>query len=138
MGHSATGGAHAYAAATTVTYTGTVAAWPVLEVRGPGWLHAIRNATTGQEILFKLWLNAEEVLTVDLTPGQKRVYSNWRSNLLGHVRPGSALATWGLVPAPQAASGQNVVTVFITSASGSTAVSLKYYPRYWSAEEAVG
>lgn len=95
------------AALTTLANTGTHDAFPTFRLTGPGTVYSLKNHTTGDAIYFNLTLQTGEVAYLDLTPGAIRFYSNFRSNLLGAILPGSDLATWRLV------KGANNVGLFI-------------------------
>ena len=115
------------AAVTVVTNTGTTETAPIFTFTGPGTVYQIQNVTTGDVLYFNLTLNAGEVAILNLTPGRIRFYSNFRSNLLNTILPGSALATFRLMP------GANNLSVFIAgSVTSATAVTVRWRPAYWS------
>ncbi|NJK80783.1 MAG: hypothetical protein HC914_13150, partial [Chloroflexaceae bacterium] len=116
------------AAVTSITNTGSAAAYPVLTVQGPGRVYELVNWTSGDAIhFFDLALLAGEVLTVDLRPQHKTVTSSFRGNLLGQVVPGSELAGWRLLP------GSNQVGLFVDNASATA--TLAWALRYWSIDD---
>lgn len=112
------------AALTTVTNAGSAAAYPIVTITGPGRLYQLANVTAGEALGFDLTLLAGEVLTLDLRPERKTVQSSFRGNLLGALVPGSALATWRLLP------GANSISLFLDDARARA--SLAWFERYWS------
>ena len=82
------------------------------------------NKTTGDGIWFDLTLLAGERATLTLRPGNIRFVSNFRSNLLGSILPGSVLASWRLQP------GDNDTNLFITATTGDSAAAATWRKRY--------
>lgn len=125
LGHQTEGTATGGVADTTVTNTGTAPAAPIFTITGPGRLESIVNWTTGAGLYFNLTLQTGETLTIDLTPGAIQVVSDYQGNVGGSVLPGSALASWRLLP------GENTIV------SKSTApVALRWRPTYLSLQGA--
>lgn len=105
------------ATATTVENRGTARTYPKFIITGPGPLYQITNATTGKAIYFNgLTLNAGEVATLDLTPGNISFTSTFRPNLLGTIATGSTLADWFLTP------GTNSIRVLQNAGVGASMV----------------
>jgi len=98
---------------TSLTYNGDAYGYPVVTVNGPGRLYEITNITTGQSIYFDLDLEDGEVLTVDLTPGNKTVVSTFRGAIPNVVLEGSDLETFYLNP------GANSMSILLDDAGGS-------------------
>jgi hypothetical protein len=116
----------------TCTNAGTTSAYPIITVTGPGTLLSVRNETTGKELLFNLYVNAGETITIDLTPDHKTIVSSWRGNVISSLLRGSDLMTWCLAPDPQAAGGANKVSCFMTGTTGASGASATWTARYWS------
>lgn len=131
-------GTHTFCGLSVVTYTGTVGAWPQIEITGPGRVLTLRNESTGRELAFDLVLQDGEKLTIDLTPGHKSVVSNWRGNLLGSLLDGSALSTWALEPAPMTVNGYNTISLYMTGTGANTDAAISWQARYWAADDGVG
>jgi phage-related protein len=115
------------AAVTTVTNPGSAAAYPVLTIAGPGRVYQLVNWTAREAIYFNLVLLSGETLTLDLRPQHKTVTSSFRGNVLNAVVPGSALASWRLLP------GDNLISLFVDDASASA--TLTWQERHWSVED---
>lgn len=119
-------------AVTSVLNGGSSSVSPVFTMTGPGIVYEIKNYTTDETLFFNLTLNTGEVAILDLTPGKMKFYSNFRSNLLGTILPGSDLATFRLAP------GNNSISVFIAgSVTASTAITMCWRNCHWSIDSAV-
>lgn len=117
------------AAVTTVTNNGTAAAYPILTACATSSstsLVQLVNYTTGEAIYFNLPLTPNEIVTVDLRPGQKTVTSNFRGNIINAVLPSSNVATWRLLP------GTNNISFWLTGGGG--AARLSWVERFWSCD----
>ena len=107
----------------TVTNNGNVETPPTIEIEGSGTLTLVRNETSGVEVTASLKINKGETVTLDLgdpgeIPGELAVTSDWArrpnaNNLLGKITTPTSLSLLKLVPAPRAASGQNVMSIFL-------------------------
>ncbi len=117
------------AAATTVSNAGSADVHPVFTVTGPGTLQSIANVRSGQEILFDLWVNEGETVTIDTRPGRRSVVSDWRGRL--EALPGGDDAGFVLWP------GENLITAYMTDTDTSTSLACAFTPRSWTFEEAV-
>jgi hypothetical protein len=98
--------------ATAVTNGGQAEVYPTFEVYNSGsttWptLGGIRNETTGDAMLFDLTIMGGETVTIDLTPGGKRITSDWRGNIIGKLLRGCNFSSWRLLP------GSNNVSVWV-------------------------
>lgn len=116
------------AAITTVTNSGSAAAYPVLTMQGAGRVYQLVNWSTGEAIAFDLVLLDGETITLDLRPHRKTITSSFRGNLLRTVVPGSSLATWRLLP------GENRVALLVDDPNASA--TLAWYERHWSLDGA--
>ncbi|NJP07822.1 MAG: hypothetical protein HC837_20485 [Chloroflexaceae bacterium] len=114
------------AALTTVTYTGSAAAWPVFELVGPGAVWQLLHASLGVGIWLDVTLLAGETLTIDLRPPMRRVESSFRGNLLSAVRAGSRLGDWRLRP------GSNRIAVF---AQSGVTVQMRWQRSFWGVDD---
>lgn len=117
-------GAASVGAMTTLANTGDARAFPHFVFTGPGTVWSLINQTTGDGIWFDLTLLAGERATLTLRPGNIRFVSNFRSNLLGSILPGSVLASWRLQP------GDNDTNLFITATTGDSAAAATWRKRY--------
>ena len=117
------------AAVTAVTNSGTATTYPIFTASAPtssstATLRQLVNYTTGDELFFNLTLQAGEVITLDLRPGNKTLTSNIRGNIINTLLPGSNIATWKLAP------GANNISMWLTGGSG--AARLSWTERFWS------
>lgn len=115
----------------TVNYTGNWREHPVIVITGPATNPLIRNVTTGEEIEFSGTIGVGDTRTIDLRYGTKTVRDGNGALKNSELTSGSALGTWHLAPAPEAADGVNEIRVQILS-GGTTAtrVSMQFYNRY--------
>ena len=116
--------------ATTISYSGSVATYPVIQVTGPVTNLVISNVSTGKTITFTGTIPAGRTWTLDLRYGYKTVKDDLGANQISSVVAGSALATWAIQPTPNVASGINVITVTGSGATSATSVILSYTNRY--------
>lgn len=118
------------AGVTMVSYGGTAVGFPIFTITGPGRLYEITNWTTGDSMYMDLVLVAGETLTIDLRPEQKSLTTNLRGNVLGHLVPGSQLASWRLLP------GLNTIAIYMTDTNASSKAEIVWYERHWSRDGA--
>lgn len=119
LGFSTTGTAE-IAGTTAVTNTGSALVYPIIEIKNEGLLQSIVNETLRLGLLFDYQILDGEIVTIDMSVGQKTITSNWRGNVVGELLPNSDLGTFKLEGAPRAAygdvDGANLISVFITDA----------------------
>lgn len=121
-------------AETALNNTGTVEAWPVWTIHGPGLRPVLRNTTTGAVLDIAATLVYGDTITVDTRPNRPTVDVNGRTifpirdasgnNLYPLRQAGSTL--WPL------AKGVNNVRIEMTGYTDDTAVDLAYRRRYLS------
>ncbi len=113
-------GAAKAASIAQVVNAGRAEAFPTLRLRntsatGTARIFQLLNTTTGNGIYFGLVLLPGELVTLDLTPGDRSFTSSFRGNIFGAILPGSNLAQWSLLP------GTNTVSFFADVSSGLSA-----------------
>lgn len=120
---------------TDVLNEGSARAFPVITLTCSGvnatdtaTIQSVANGATGDEIFINYTLSVGETVTIDLTPGNKTIKSNYTGDI--PVMPGGDLMTWSLLP------GHNDVRVFATPASGlpTVAAEITWVNRYWGAD----
>jgi hypothetical protein len=118
---------------------GDADAWPVITFTGPGYVQQILNRTTGKKILLSLQINAGETVTLDLSPGAKKLVSDWRGDLMPYATllPLGDLATFALAPGEVAPSGVNTISLLMTGTGGGSSASLEHTNTYLSLDAAV-
>ncbi len=125
LGYDTGGTARTAASTVVVVNNGTNKTWPIITACAASSISFLRNVTTGQTIYFAdLVQNDNEVLTLDLTPGQKTFTSSIRGNLSGYIQPTSQLSDFCLIP------GTN--TIFFYCSGINASAKMTYIERYWS------
>jgi len=113
-----TTGAGYFANSTTATNSGTESAYPQIIVERSGvnttMLEEVRNETIGKELLFDYGLVDGERLTVDLTPTEKSIISNFFGSRMDAILAGCDFGTFTLQP------GANQVTAFVAEGGAVT------------------
>lgn len=130
------GGTAYYAGSLVLDNTGSRQAYPWFDFLSTGGtsseLISIRNETNGLEMSFSgLYLLDGETVTVDCRPGQMRIYSDRRDNLMGYLRRPSDFAGFVLEP------GENQITCLVQQVGGPTVVGhILWMGTYWSVDAA--
>lgn len=138
-GFDTSGAIRGAGAVTNVPMLGSAETYPQITVLGPGILQYIENNATGKKMIFNMWVNPGETITIDLAHGVKTITSNWRGDMLPYavLLPTSNFGTFALVPDPVASAGQNPIRVMMTDTTGATDIHMLHYNAYLSADEAV-
>lgn len=113
-------------------YLGTWDSYPVITVTGPGTGVTITNVTSGEVLDFpSLALGAGEYIEIDLRYGAKTIVDDAGANQIAELSDDSDLATWRLLPDPDAPGGINEIHFEVASnATDATALTILYYDRY--------
>ena len=111
-----------------VVTPGTWETFPTFTITGAYDTIGIWNHETGYYWVVDFTTAVGEVVTVELTPGNKRVYSDINGNLISYVTLSSYLINWALHPDPIAPSGSNTIQTAATG--GAPTVSVTWYDRY--------
>ncbi len=108
--------------------TGRSVTYPTLRLRnlssGTARVFQLLNTTTGNGVYFNLVLQAGEMDTLDLIPGERSFTSTYQGNIFNTILPGSNLATLALAP------GTNYISFFADN--DSLEASFFWQPRSWS------
>lgn len=111
---------------TTITNNGSAPASPVIRITGPGVLESFTNMTTGRRIDFNgQQLQAGEVATLDLRPGQLSFTTTTGRNLLNSILS-SHPTSFRLL------RGDNTILVKMRSTTGASAISVTWQELHWS------
>lgn len=140
IGFSTFGNATVSDIVTTITTLGDFESFPIITITGPGRLQHIINETSGDQLIFNLFINAGETITIDLSSGVKSITSSWPTRLGvsgGMDLPQSDFGKWSLKPDPIAPAGVNSISVFITDTDANTAAHIYFYDRHLSVDHAV-
>jgi hypothetical protein len=122
---------HSIYTTTSIVYTGTWHAYPVIQIVGPLNGPSITNVTTGKTIALNYDVSSGETVTITLQYGNKTVVSDVAGSIIGTVTSPSDLAEFRIVPDPEATGGVNEITVFGANADElETEISISYKTRY--------
>jgi len=117
---------------TTVNNPGTSLAYPKITINRSGGTSAVvewlRNETTGKTLYLNYALQSGETLTIDLTPGNRKIESSHRGNVIGTaLLRNSDMAEFYLLP------GDNDISAFVNTAGSPTMTSfISFVPAHWS------
>ena len=107
-----------YGGLVTLTNKGSVAVFPKIIYERSGGTSAIiktlKNRRTGRELLFNYSLLDGETLTIDLSPLNKSIVSNFSGSRLDAILINSDFGTWSLLP------DNNDITSFIEESGSPT------------------
>lgn len=124
-------GSASIAATSTIVYDGSAETYPVITAVGPITNLIITNLSTGQIIDFTgFTIAAGRTYTINLAYGYKTVIDDLGANRYGEVSASSTLATWAIVPDPDATGGVNSISISGTGTTSTSAVTITYYNRY--------
>lgn len=112
-----------------ITYEGSWAEFPIIEIDGPTNGVYIENTTTGIALRLNYYITSGVTVTFDLTEGNKTVTDSMGNNLIQYI-VNSNLAQFSLEPNPTAAGGINSIYVVVTDNDSNTEVRIKYYTRF--------
>lgn len=111
-------------AATTITNTGDVDAWPIITVTGPGTDLTVLNSTTGASLQITGTIAAGSQVVIDARPGHKSVRIDG-FNAFGRLTEDSTL--WPLIPGP------NQISIGFASATTASRVTFAWRNRWLAA-----
>jgi hypothetical protein len=115
-----------------IVYAGDYDEYPVITITGYYANPVITNSTTGDTLNFTGGtVGSADTWTIDTRYGHKTVVNAAGSSVLNYLTSASDLSTFRFVPSPTASGGTNTLTIS-GSVSGSAAVAITYYARYFS------
>lgn len=115
---------------TKITYGGSWQTYPIITATGPITGLIITNQSTGAVISVPGVIPAGRTWTFNLLYGYKTVTDDLGVNQIAAVTAASDLATFAIIPAPQASDGVNIITAVGTGTTTASATSIFYYNRY--------
>lgn len=115
---------------TTVSYTGTWRAYPIVTITGPLTNTVITNQATGDKLDLPVTINASDSRTIDCRPGRKTVVDAAGANQIDELSDDSDLQTFSLEADPEAPGGNNAITVAGSGATSATQIAIVYDIRY--------
>lgn len=115
-----------------ITYEGDWEEYPTITVTGPGNQLSIVHVETGDKIalLPSYVLAVGEVVTIDLTYGDKTITSNINGSIIGYLTDDSNLARFRLLPHPKVTNGVNTFEISMIIGTPQSSVTFTYKNRY--------
>ncbi len=114
-----------------IVYDGQFEEFPVITVQGPITDLVITNLVTNDYLSFVgAVIGVGDTYTIDLRPGKKTIVDQTGTNQISKLVNSSDLATFSLIPDPDAPGGINSIRVTGTNVSTATQIYLRYYNRY--------
>jgi len=134
VGYSTTGTAVA-AGLTTVSPTATAPVFPSFTLTGltagaGATLQWLENQSTGHRLYFNLIVYVGETITINLTPGNRSVVSDWRGVLQNQPLSNSDWAAFYLLGSPS----NNVIAAFVTGTTTGLVMVAHWQPRHLSVD----
>ncbi len=114
----------------TITYVGTWRSYPTILLQGPMRNPIIRNLTTDEKIALTVDIAANRTVTITLEYGNKTIFDDLGTNLIGTLTTDSDLATFSLVPAPLAPLGVNSIANSASSLTAASKITLQWFTRF--------
>jgi hypothetical protein len=134
IGYS-TGGIALTSYLNTVTNTGSSSAYPVIKLArgtdaGISILEWIKNETTGDTLWCNYTMSGGETLTIDLTPGDRSIKSDFFGDVWRAVLRSSDLSSFRLLP------GENKISIFSNRTGEPTLIFTMEWPiTHWGADQ---
>jgi hypothetical protein len=118
----------------TVTNNGSATAYPAIKVKRVGGTYArlewLKNETTGDVLMCDYSLLDGETITIDLTPGNRSIKSDFFGDVWRAVLRSSDLSSFNLLP------GINNISVFVKPSGAPTITAWMEYPlTHWGADQ---
>lgn len=115
-----------------LSYSGSFATFPVINLVGPLTNPVIQNLTTGDKLDFTgVSIAQGDFYTIDTRYGYKTIIDSYGNNQIAKlVTPGSGLATFHIEADPDAPGGINSIQATATSINQKSAIVFSYYNRY--------
>lgn len=116
---------------TSATNNGSFYTYPTIRITGPIQNCVITNSTSGDKLDFTgTTISGGDYYDINLRYGYKTVTNAAGTNKIADLTSDSDLATWNLLPDPDAGDGINSIQVTGIAASEETNVYLHWYERY--------
>lgn len=113
-----------------ITYAGTWFSFPTIVITGPQNGFTVTNLSTQESISLNYNIASGEVVTISLQYGNKQVYNNSGTNLIGTVTNTSSLATFHVAPDPEVPDGINYFQIASTGIDENSRVLIEYQERF--------
>lgn len=127
-----------YAGSTTITYTGTERAYPIIKIKRTGGtsakIQSLRNETTGAVLYFDYALLDGETLTIDTRPNKQSMTSSFRGNVYGDLLPNSDFGSFYLLHG-NSGSQDNVITCFVNEVGSPTVTATAQWRNAYVSED---
>jgi len=117
---------------TVISYVGNWLAFPYrIRIVGPITSACITNLATGEVLDFDgVTIDAGHYYDIDCRYSQKTVVDDGDVNKIADLTSDSDLSTWHLAPDPDAAGGQNDITVTGSAVTEATTVYVQWFDRF--------
>ncbi len=115
----------------TINYSGTYKTFPTITIQGPIRNPVITNITTEERIELDTTIEAGRSVTINLAFGNKTVFDDLGTNLIGSLTTDSDLGSWHLAPDPEAPSGVNQIGTGGSSIDANTRIAMRWFDRYY-------
>jgi hypothetical protein len=126
-------------AVTSVDYEGSAPAYPRIRLNGAGRLYKLVNLTTGAEIYLNRMIAAGETITLDFTPTNISITSNFTGSILPSIVSTSRISRFNLVPQRNGALTSNRIGLLFNDPSGvgTPTADITWKTAYWGVEGSV-
>lgn len=126
-----------YAGNTSISYSGTYFAYPIITINRSGGtspvrLQSIANQTTGAELYFDYDILAGETITIDTRPGHWSVTSDFFGNISDAILAGSNFGQFYLLHGNGSGARDNVITVFVNTTDATITALARWKDAYIS------
>jgi hypothetical protein len=124
-------GMYAFAEHFPIVYTGTWLSYPVVVVEGPSDGFMIQNISTGLKVQMDYYISEGETVTLNMEYGNKTIFNQLGTNLIGTLTNDSDFAGFHIAPHPEVANGVNNIFVIAgVENNPNTNVTISYYTRH--------
>ena len=124
-------GTTSYAGTTSISYSGTAWAYPIIKIVRSGGdgatLKSIINYTTGAELWFNFAMRDGEELIIDLRPGQRSMTSNFRGDITGEILQQSNAGAFYLTHGNASGGKTNTIYAFIVEDNSPTVTTTMWW-----------
>lgn len=116
----------------TCTTLGTEDTYPTITITGPISGVEITNQSLGLELKVRYNVSRDEIVTVYLDPGNKRIISDQTGDITAAGYYTSDFGLFRLAPHPKVSGGQNVIHFYGSGlvSAGPTAIQMAWYDKY--------
>jgi hypothetical protein len=125
-------------AVTSIDYKGSAPAYPRIRLNGAGRIYKLVNFATGAEIYLNRFIAAGETVTLDFTPTNISISSNFTGSILGDGKlvSTSRISRFNLVPQRNGSLASNRIGLLFDDPSGvgTPTADITWKTAYWGVE----